>query len=347
MCSKHINDIFAALTPCEEQEDRLLQRIWQKSKDMSQENRGSFSISRLRPALTAALITICLITTTVFAASSMGLDIGFFNFLKPADEKQAEYLANGAYVMDKQVTNKSGTLDIKQVIGDGNLTYILMDFIAAEETPLTMSRYRFANNDFNAGQNFYSVDFISLTDENTADNKISMIMRVMTKKSLAGQKVNLKLTDLQGAESSTGAFDTIIPGEWKTSFLLDFQEYSSDYPVNQEITMFDYAATVKNISISPISIAIKIESPFLEKISEASKQDLKIEEKEHLDNYPITINYKDGTSETTTTFSGMYLAEYGLDEMLNIKTFENVINDKEIESILFFGTKINIAQYAQ
>ncbi|GGA04981.1 hypothetical protein GCM10008018_58640 [Paenibacillus marchantiophytorum] len=62
----------------------------------------------------------------------------------------------------------------------------------------------------------------------------------------------------------------------------------------------------------------------------------------HLDNYPITINYKDGTSETTSIFTGLHVLDYLNDQMLTIKTFEHVINDKEIASIVFFDKEIPI-----
>ncbi|MCQ6560652.1 hypothetical protein [Paenibacillus mendelii] len=61
-----------------------------------------------------------------------------------------------------------------------------------------------------------------------------------------------------------------------------------------------------------------------------------------MDNYPITINYQDGTSETTRVFTGFYAGELNNGEMLTIKTFENVINDKEITSIVFFDKVIPI-----
>ena len=58
---------------------------------------------------------------------------------------------------------------------------------------------------------------------------------------------------------------------------------------------------------------------------------------QYLDNYPITIKYQDGTSETTSLFNGLHLTENGT-QIFTIKTFENVINDKEIASIEFFDT---------
>lgn len=62
---------------------------------------------------------------------------------------------------------------------------------------------------------------------------------------------------------------------------------------------------------------------------------------EYSDNYPITINYKDGTSETTDIFKGMYHFDSS-GNILFIKTFDNVINDKEVKSITFFSTEILI-----
>ncbi|MFC5472259.1 hypothetical protein ACFPPD_26600 [Cohnella suwonensis] len=107
--------------------------------------------------------------------------------------------------------------------------------------------------------------------------------------------------------------------------------------------MFGYPAVLKTISVSPISISLKIEGKSLNEINEASGKlkEFGDNEFEYLDNYPITINYKDGTSETTSIFTGLHVTEFGV-QMLTIKTFEHVINDKEIASIVFFGTEIPI-----
>lgn len=53
---------------------------------------------------------------------------------------------------------------------------------------------------------------------------------------------------------------------------------------------------------------------------------------------------KDGTSEMTSIFNGMTNISFISGDMLFIKTFESVINDKEIKSVTFFDTEINIAQ---
>lgn len=340
MSNKNINRLFDALTPNKEQKEKMFHNILVQSKDENKRHSGYTTSKRLRPAVLVGLLTVCLGTTT-FAAAYMGLDEAFMKFLNPANLEQAEHLSNGAYVVDKQVKNENGTLHIKQVIGDSNLTYILMDFSAPEGTVLDAARYRFLNNDITINQDYRSVGFKVLNDGNRSDNKISLVMSIMTKNAIAGQNVHFQLKDLQAADPFPGTFTTVISGVWKTDIKLDFKEYSTPYEVNENISMFGYGAVLKTISVSPISISLKIESSSMNEINEAAGSLKEIGANQHLDNYPITIMYRDGTSETTSLFNGLHLTERG-SQLLTIKTFENVINTKEIASIVFFDKEIPI-----
>lgn len=340
---KAVHRISKILEPTEEQKERMLSNILNKHKNETTKKRGLSPTKRLKPALVAAVVAVCLLTTTVFAAAYMGLDPNFLAFLKPSSQEQAEYLANGAYIVDKQVKNKNGALDIKQVIGDSNVTLILMDFTAPKGTVLNQAHYSFKDIDIDFGSGFANYEIISMKDGNVNDNKISLVLRVKTNDSLTGQKIYLKLTDFGSSDTWPGELTTLFPGEWKTSFQLDFKNYSTDYQVDKKIKMFDHEAKIKTISVSPVSVTLKIESNFAEEISKASGNWEILGENKYSDPYPITINYKDGTSETTNIFHGMKDISFSLGEMLFVKTFENVINDKEIKSIVFFGTEIKIA----
>jgi len=336
-----VNRLFEALTPGNEQKETMLHNILMQSQQPNKRNH--IPVKRLRLAVLAVTLMICL-TTTAFAAAYMGLDEAFMRFLKPANHEQVEYLSNGAHVVDQQVKNEKGTLHIKQVIGDRNLTYILMDFTAPEGTVLDAARYRFEYPSISTNQSYHSVGVSALDDENPKDNKLSLIMTIMTENSIAGQTAHFKFNDLQAADPFPAIFETVIPGTWETTFKLDFKEYAKLYQVDQNITMFGYDVTIKSISVSPISVALKIESEFLQEINEeASGKWVEIGENEYLDQYPITITYKDGSSETTSIFNGLHLVEPGY-QMLTIKTFEKVINDKEIASIVFFDKVIPIDQ---
>lgn len=146
---------------------------------------------RLRPALMCAILIGCL-TTTALAAAYMGLDDVILKFLKPVNHEQAQYLSNGAYVIDKQIKNENGTLTMRQVVGDSNRTYILMNFTAPNGTILDADEYRFESaslpND-GAGRDrfWYSWGFDVLDDGHPNDNTINLIMKITTKNSLASR----------------------------------------------------------------------------------------------------------------------------------------------------------------
>lgn len=341
MSNKDIHRLFEALTPKTEQKEEMFRNIMMQSRNENSRTRRFTPVKRLRFAVLVPVLMVCL-TTTAFAAAYMGLDETFLKFLNPANHDQAQYLSNGAYVVDKQVAKENGTLTIKQVIGDSNLTYLLMDFTAPEGTVLNAARYRFEHPEIRADQNYYSTEFKVLDDGNPNDNKISLVLSIMTENSIAGQTAHFIFKDLQAADPFPAIFETVIPGTWETSFKLDFKEYSTLYTVDQNITMFGYQAVLKTISVSPISISVKIESSSLKEIDDAADKLKKIGENKSMDKFPITINYADGTSETTAIFSGLYLADNISGQILTIKTFENVINDKEIASIVFFDKEIPI-----
>lgn len=338
----NINRLFEALTPKTEQKEKMFHNILAQSQSENTTHRGFAPVKRLKSVVLAAVLMVCL-TTTAYAAVYMGLDEAFLKFLSPANHEQVQYLSNGAYVVDKQVVNEKGTLTIKQVIGDSSLTYILMDFTAPEGTELNAARYRFKYPEIDTDQHYYGTGFEVLEDGNPNDNKISLVMSIMTKNSIAGQPAHFIFNDLQAADPFLGEFETVIPGAWETDVKLDFKEYSNVYKIDQTITMFGYKAVLKTVSVSPISISLKIESNSLEEINEAAGKLKEIGENEYLDYYPVTINYKDGTSETTNILNGLHLLETGIGRMLTIKTFENVINDKEIASIVFFDKEIPLA----
>ncbi len=342
MDNKNIKELFKSFTPEDKDKERMFDNILAE-KELDKGEEKSLPITRrLRPSILTAAVLIFVLSTVSFAAVYLDLDTKFLNFLNPSNIEQVEHLADGAYIVDKQIKNKNGTLDIKQVIGDENTTYILMDFIAPEGTVLNKKHYSFEDMGIDAGQSFYSYGIISLEDEDIGDNKISMIMAINTKESLKGQKAHVKFTDLKGSDTIPGEFTTSVPGEWKASFNLDFKNYSTNYQVDKDINIHDYNANLKTISVSPISVTLKLKSSSTKEINEATGGWEQLGLDEYSDEYPITINYKDDTSETTSIFNGMHNLDHLKGEMIFIKTFESVINDKEIKSITFYNTEIEI-----
>lgn len=283
----------------------------------------------------AVVFTVCF-TTTAFAAAYMGLDDKLRNFLNPVNHEQAQLLGNGVYAVNQQVANENGTLIIKQVIGDGNLTYLVMDFAAPKGMVLDAARYRFKDISTTIYQEASSFGFKQLDDGDPGDNRISLVMSIETPNSLAGQTVHFTFGDLEEADPLPGIFKKVVPGVWETTIRLDFKDYSTLYKMNRTIHMFGYQAVLTSVSVSPISISLKLSSESFKEIHEASEMLEEAGADESADNYPVTIHYKDGTTQTTGIFEGMHFMNYLDDYMFTIKTFDQVINDMEIESIEFF-----------
>ena len=341
MNDEKLKRLFERLAPTDEQKERMYRNLLTPSRNEPPKRRALAPAKRVRFSILAAALTV-LLTTTAFAAAYRGLDETFLKFLSPANSEQAEYLSDGAYAIDKRVANEQGTLILKQAIGDGNLTYILMDFIAPEGTALNAARYRFENPNTTTDESFHSTGFRKLDDEDPNDNKIGLVMILMTENSLEGQTARFRFTNLQAADPYPGVFETVVAGTWEIAFKLDYKNYSTVYLPNRKIDLYGYEAVLKSISVSPISIALKIDSEFVKEIGEASGKQREIGLNEYEDEYPVTINFKDGTSEKTGIFTGLHLGDLLSRRILTIKTFEKVINDKEIASIVFFGAEIPI-----
>ena len=342
MTENQFKRLFQRLEPNQEHKDKLLQDMMNHMESETEGQRRPPFFRRVKLFMLTAAIMICLLTTTAFAASYLGLELKFLNFLNPANTEQQLYLENGAHIINQQVTNEHGTLEVKQIIGDSHLIYIVMDFTAPEGTILDAKRYRFhpslkvdTTASYSAG-----IDFTLLDDENPKDNKISLVMSyLMSETRVAKGTVTLEVSDLEGADVFPDEYKTVIPGSWKTTFNMDYTNFSTTHQINQGISLYNYEAILSSISISPISITIKVDSAHAKEINEASSRHTQeISTNEYTDSYSITIHYKDGTKETTEIFNGMIQTTNNT--ITIVKPFTPVINEKEIESVEFFDVVV-------
>lgn len=375
MSDQRLKELFHALTPNETHKDKLFQTIAAKAEAEPSAGSGAFGSmdsgspatrmhtrhSRraserttrsgaprgwIKPALLSAIAVFCLAATTAYAAAYMGLELKLLNFLNPAGREQAQYLENGAYVVGQQVSNENGTLEVKQIIGDGNMVYILMDFTAPEGTVLGAERYRFQHPDLSYERTTpYSAgyDFKLLDDENKQDNRISLVMAYTTDQLTQGQMTKLRLSDLQGAGPFPDKFQVEVPGTWETSFMMDYLNMSAVYTPEAKLSLYGYEATLASLSISPISVKLRLESPFVQNITDAARlAEQEIGPNLYSDSYPLTLHYEDGTTEETTEFTGSVTGDLLDNSLTIIKTFTPVISDKKIQSVGFFGAVIPV-----
>lgn len=327
------------LGPTELQKQRILHGIQEKHNRLRTPRRKTLRIA----LICAALCT--LIGTSAFAAVSFGLMDGLRTFLRPATPEQEELLAQGAYVVDKSDNNPNGTLEVKQVIGDSNLVYLLLEFTAPKDTVLDLDGYRFSGS-LDVGRQTTGAGFVKIADRNENDNHMTLVMYVPTREPITGKRAKLKLSDLEGANEGE-EYQTVLSGNWTVRFPLDFEDRSVTYPVAQTISAEGYDMTLQSISVSPLSITLRANSPYTREII----QSLNEKYAPYSDNsprwFPVTIHYADGSTETASRGVRMGSTSemnHLTGDILDIITFDRLINNKEIVSVEVCGTVIVLPQ---
>ena len=336
MMTKKIQQI---LGPTELQKQQMLRSIREKHEQLRTPH-----CKMLRTALIAGAFCL-LIGTSAFAAVSSGLMDGLRTFLQPATPEQEELLAQGAYVVDKSDRNSNGTLEIKQVIGDSNLVYLLLEFTAPEGTVLDLDGYRFSGS-LDVGQQTTGAGFVKIADDNENDNHITLVMCEPTREPIAGKRAKLELSDLEGANKGD-EYQPILSGSWSVRFPLDFEDCSVTYPIAQTIPVEGYDVTLQSISVSPLSITLRANSPYTREIIQSLDEKYAPYSDDSSRWFPVTIHYADGSTETASRGVRMGSTSemnHLSGDILDIITFDNLINDKAIESIEICGTVIALPQ---
>ncbi|MGO5029718.1 RNA polymerase sigma factor [Candidatus Agathobaculum pullicola] len=170
-----------------------------------------------------------------------------------------EDAVQSAYAVNKSDSNQNDTLEVKQVIGDGNLVYLLLKFTAPEGVRLNQDDYRFSGA-LQAAQQTTAAGFFKITDENENDNKITLIMCEPTREPALGKCAVLELYDLEGANNVEN-YQIVLSHNWRISFPLNFDDCSIVYPVKQTLSAEGYDITLQSISVSPLSITLRANSP--------------------------------------------------------------------------------------
>ena len=328
------------LNPSELQKERMLHSIQEKHERLHVPRRHM-----LRTALVCAAVCAA-ICTSAFAAVSFGLMDGLRSFLQPATPEQEELIAQGAYVVDKSDRNPNGTLEVKQVIGDSNLVYLLLEFTAPEGTILDLDGYRFSGSLDAGQQQTAGAGFIKIADDNENDNKITLVMCTPTREPLAGSHAMLELYDLEGANTGE-EYQTVLSGSWSVRFPLDFEDCSVTYPIAQTISAEGYDITLQSISVSPLSVTLRANSPYTREIIQSLDEKYAPYSDDSPRWFPVTIHYEDGSTETAS--HGVHMGSTSeinhlTGNILDIITFDSLINDKEIDFIEICGTDIPLTQ---
>jgi len=251
-------------------------------------------------------------------------------------------LIAGAQVVDKTVTDAGSSLTVREVLGDRNNMYLLLNFTAPEGTVLDAYDYRFrlTDLDFEAREGWQGRGCTKLEDADSRDNSLDLVLKVTTDGICPGGTMTMELGELEAAAGYGEPFVSLgLPGTWKVSFPLAYTDCSRTRGgLWTPVELYGQAAVVTEVSVSPLSVAVKGDGRDMGALADAERaagED---------GGFPVTIRFRDGTSCTTNRDAGdglTYLV--GRSSGLSVNwTFHKAIDVAQVEAIEFFGVSIPI-----
>lgn len=115
----------------------------------------------------------------------------------------------------------------------------------------------------------------------------------------------------------------------------------------QTIAAEGYDMTLQSISVSPLSVTLRANSPYTREIMQSLNEKYAPYSDDSPRWFPVTIHYADGSTEAATRGVRMGSTSemnHLSGDILDIITFDSLINDKAIDSIEICGTVITLPQ---
>lgn len=332
MNENQLRSCFEQCGPTKKQKERMMEEM----EKHGEKKREAYQL-RWSGMAAAAAVAACLLATTAFAAKAAGLDRRLLEFLGAGE--QAEALIAGAQVVDKSVKDAGSTLTVREVLGDGNNLYILLNLTAPEGTVLDAYNYRFRDDylGFEGQDSWQSTDCTKLEDTDLADNSLDLVLKVTTDGIPADGTVTLELSDLESAAGYGERYVPVdLPGTWKVSFPLEYTDCSRSVSGMWEaVSLYGQEAAVTEVSVSPLSVTVKGSCKTMDEAVDAARA-AGVEGW-----FPVTLRFKDGTEFTTNSEAGdNFTSLTKRSDFYTNWTFHKVIDPEQVESVEFFGGSI-------
>lgn len=330
-----------------DRQEELLEHLLAEEKreeihTVENRNRTGTKRRHFSPRMAVAVVVAAVLCGSALAVSA-GLDQRLLEFLGVTTAEQAETLITGAQAVNKTVKNAGSTLTVREVLGDQNNLYLLLNFTAPEGTVLDAYGYRFRQDSvtLDTQSDWKGIGYTKLEDDDPGDNSLDMVMHIKADNISKDGTVTLRLGDLEAASGYGEPYVPVdIPGEWKLSFRLRCGDSSLTWEMRLPVTLHGQEAVVTEVSLSPLSVTVKGNGATMEKAVEAARasgvQGF----------FPVTICFRDGTSLTTSGEAEdgfTALVQNGRDFYTNW-TLHQIVDPDQVDHLVFGGTVIPVAQ---
>lgn len=297
---------------------------------------------RFLPKAVGAIAAAAMLCVSAMAAST-GLGGRLLEFLGVTTAEQAESLIAGAQVVNRTVEDTGSTLTIREVLGDQDNLYLLLNFTAPEGTALDAYDYRFGKDTvtLDAQSDWKGIGYTKLEDNNPGDNSLDLVMHITADSISRDGTMTLRLGNLEAAAGYGEPYVPLdIPGEWKLSFSLRCADSSLAWEMQTPVTLYGQEAMVTKVSLSPLSVTVKGNGGAMKEVVEAARtsgvQGF----------FPVTICFRDGTSLTTSGEAGdgyNTLVQNERDFYTNW-TLHQIINPDQVDHLIYGDTVILVPQ---
>ena len=280
----------------------------------------------------------------VFAmAASTVLDGRLLEFLGVTTAEQAESLIAGAQVVNQTVEDAGSTLTLREVLGDQDNLYLLLNFTAPEGTALDAYDYRFQEDTvtLDTQSDWKSIGYTKLEDDDPRDNSLDLVMRITADSISRDGTMALRLGNLEASSGYGEPYVPLdIPGEWELSFSLRCADSSFAWETQTPVTLYGQEALVTEVSLSPLSVTVKGNGGAMEEVVEAARSS------GVQGFFPVTICFRDGTSLTTSGEAGDGYTTLVQNErnFYTNWTLHQIINPDQVDHLIYGDTVIPVPQ---
>ena len=251
----NIDEILESLAINQEKEvselnDFEKQRVLNRTMDKINPVRAARHSAFKRTALICAVCMI-FVTSVAAAAGFFKPDGMLYKYLHGSDENVG---VAGEDIMAEDTSNGI-TVTAKQVIGDDYGFYVIFD-VTDKDNLIKRIAVNEAEVEIKGAEVYQCSDIISMHDENPN----TFMLHIMSAENLQGKEiaVHLKNTGTSKMKDDKSLGLAADDAQWNLNWEIDYSNSAKSFDVSKPIGIYGGTALWESVSISPVSVSVKM-----------------------------------------------------------------------------------------
>lgn len=341
--NKQYKDAMDSIRVSREWEDKMIEKLMHT--ETTAVRRGH---ALRRAAFVAAAAALCLTIGAGAAEITTGAVSEIFAPL--FGTAHTEIVDKIGYPIGVSDTDNGVTISADAILGDAYNVCVIYTLRKDDGSPWGVSdedMLLFAESDLALPMPAMAMGWSShgaswFIDEDPTDNILQYVEQRTIDEGTTMGSAKQTMKNLCVWNEETGSMDTLVKGNWKLRFDVQFEDTTAQFDAGQAITLAGGEATVTDIQFSPISFRLEIQQSgadyeysgdarFLDGLSEAYSQ------------IAISLTLTDGTEIALSDFGGTVTppeSNNGTAVFVKSGIFDEVIPLENMASVTICGTEI-------